>query len=99
MLEPRIYTTTIVDGTISHVIDVRFKMRDGKSQPKPSRSTCSNLSLHATSSVTFFDRDNNNTMNLDSNKVISGQVNRDEVSVRTIDIDRNFMLGRGPFKS
>lgn len=109
MLEQSIYTTSFTRiqlggigpqiTTLERPIDVRFVTQAGIPQANRSNTSCSNLSTYATSSVPFFDRDNDNIMNLDTNGNSSGQVNRGEISIQTIDIDRNFQVGVGPFES
>ena len=49
--------------------------------------------IYVTSSVPFFDRDNDNVNNNNIYFVKSGQVNRDTIVEGAVNIDRNALLG------
>jgi hypothetical protein len=89
LLEPRIFAASRKNNTNIFPVSQRFFTRFGQplSSDNRGQTTCSNLSTNATSSLPFFDRDND-----------AGPKNRDaEGSTTTVNISPNFAPGQGPF--
>ena len=89
MLEQRIFTAYKSNNTVIYPIEQNFFTRQGQPLSSTQRidTDCSNLSSHATSSLPFFDREND-----------AGPLNRDQQGgVRPVNISPNFAPGAGPF--
>tara|TARA_B100002019_G_scaffold143910_1_gene124099 strand:- start:17107 stop:21006 length:3900 start_codon:yes stop_codon:yes gene_type:complete len=89
MLEPRKFTAYFKDGVVSFPVEQRFFTRNNQPLNESQRinTTCSNLSTNATSSLPFFDRENNESAR-----------NRDAGSTVTqVNISPNFAPAQGPF--
>jgi len=87
LMEMRTLTTYNHNHETVFPIEQKFITRSGQPLSKAQRhqTNCSNISTNATSSIPFFDRDDNTP------------TNRDPITTSTANISPNFVVGNGPF--